>query len=123
MSSPRSRAVRFGGSIAVGLAGVACGIVFNGTLGGTLATVLIGVGLVGIVSFLFLEVGLSEDRDRAAAQRRAAAARETEPSASADPHTHPASDRHPAGDTHDPARRMSGARRLQRRRGERRRLG
>jgi hypothetical protein len=71
----RRRSVRYGASGALVVAGVACGALVSGTTGGTLATALIGLGLVGIVSLIFYEVGLSEDRDRArsqeAAERRA----------------------------------------------------
>jgi hypothetical protein len=58
--------LRYGASIAVALAGVACGVLIHGTAGGTAATVLVGIGLVGVVSLIFYEVGLTEDRDRAA---------------------------------------------------------
>jgi hypothetical protein len=54
----------YGVAVGVMLVGVACGATIPGTLGGTLATALIGVGLVGVVSVIFYEVGLSEDRDR-----------------------------------------------------------
>ena len=36
----------------------------TGGTGQILAMALIGIGLVGLVSLAFLEVGLSEDRDR-----------------------------------------------------------
>jgi hypothetical protein len=72
------RSLRYGASAALVLAGVACGALISGTTGGTLATALIGLGLLGIVSLIFYEVGLSEDRDRArsreAAERRSASA-------------------------------------------------
>jgi hypothetical protein len=60
----RSRAVRYGASVALVIAGAACGALISGSLGGTLATVLVGLGLVGIVSLAFYEVGLTEDRER-----------------------------------------------------------
>ena len=62
----RTRAVRYGASIAVVVAGVVCGALIPGTPGGTAATVLVGVGLVALLSLIFYEVGLTEDRDRAA---------------------------------------------------------
>jgi hypothetical protein len=62
----RWRTRRYGAAIALTVVGVACGATIPGTLGGTLATALIGIGLVGVVSLVFYEVGLSEDRDRAA---------------------------------------------------------
>lgn len=62
----RWRALRYGAAIGVAVAGVVCGATIPGTLGGTLATALIGIGLVGVLSLVFYEIGLSEDRDRAA---------------------------------------------------------
>lgn len=61
----RWRTLRYGAALGLALVGVACGATIPGTLGGTLATALIGVGLVGVLSLVFYEVGLSEDRDRA----------------------------------------------------------
>jgi hypothetical protein len=46
---------------------------FGGGLGQILALVLVGLGLVALTSLVFLEVGLSEDRERA--RETAAAAR------------------------------------------------
>jgi hypothetical protein len=66
----QTRTIRYGASIAVALVGVACGALIPGTAGGTAATVLVGIGLVGVVSLLFYEVGLTEDRDRERARRR-----------------------------------------------------
>ena len=64
--SRSTRTLRYGASIAVSLVGVACGVVIPGTAGGTAATVLVGIGLVGVVSLIFYDVGLTEDRERAA---------------------------------------------------------
>ncbi len=63
--SRRARTVRYGASFAVALVGVACGALIPGSAGGTAATVLVGLGLVGLVSLIFYEVGLTEDRERA----------------------------------------------------------
>jgi hypothetical protein len=68
--SRQTRLIRYGASIAVALVGVACAALIPGTAGGTAATVLVGIGLVGVVSLLFYEVGLTEDRDRERARRR-----------------------------------------------------
>jgi hypothetical protein len=68
--SRHTRVVRYGASIVVALVGVACGALIPGAAGGTAATVLVGIGLVGVVSLLFYEVGLTEDRDRERARRR-----------------------------------------------------
>jgi len=65
----RQRTLRYGASIAVAVIGVACGALIPGSAGGTAATVLVGIGLVGVVSLIFYEVGLTEDRDRARQQR------------------------------------------------------
>jgi hypothetical protein len=62
----RWRIRRYGPAIGLAVLGVVCGAAIPGTLGGTLATALIGIGLVGVVSLVFYEVGLSEDRDRTA---------------------------------------------------------
>jgi hypothetical protein len=62
----RWRTLRYGAAVGLAVVGVACGVTIPGTLGGTLATALIGVGLVGVLSLVFYEIGLSEDRDRAA---------------------------------------------------------
>jgi hypothetical protein len=70
--SRRQRILRYGASIAVALVGVACGAAIPGSAGGTAATVLVGLGLVGVVSLIFYEVGLTEDRDRAAGRRERA---------------------------------------------------
>ncbi len=83
---------------------MACGATIPGTLGGTLATVLIGLGLVAVVSLVFYEVGLSEDRDRAR---------------SLPPEPPPATE--DAG-VSPPTDRAARPHRVHRRRGERRRL-
>ena len=66
----RTRTLRYGAAIALALVGVACGALIPGTAGGTAATVLVGIGLVGVVSLIFYEVGLTEDRDRERERRR-----------------------------------------------------
>jgi hypothetical protein len=62
------RVSAYGAAGALVLAGVACAALVPGTTGQVLAMALIGVGLVGVVSFVFLEIGLSEDRERASRQ-------------------------------------------------------
>lgn len=95
----RWRSLRYGAAIGLALVGVACGATIPGTLGGTLATALIGVGLVGVLSLVFYEVGLSEDRDRAARRR---------PAPPPEPPGHPDSRARPAAPRPD---RMRGQRR------------
>ncbi|MFL5862633.1 MAG: hypothetical protein ACJ780_17970, partial [Solirubrobacteraceae bacterium] len=108
--SRRTRALRYGASIAVALVGVGCGALIPGTAGGTAATVLVGLGLVGLVSLVFYEVGLTEDRDRAREALDREPRREDRDRRSPGP---PA-----VGRTHQPGR----PRPPERRRGQRRRL-
>jgi hypothetical protein len=68
--SRRSRIVAFGSAAAVALAGALCAVFVHGLTGQLLAFVLIAFGLGAIVLLLFLEVGLSEDRDRAQEDER-----------------------------------------------------
>jgi hypothetical protein len=63
--SRRSRIVGFGSAALLVLAGAVCAAVVGGELGEILALVLISLGCVDAVSLVFLEVGLSEDRERA----------------------------------------------------------
>jgi len=88
------------------VAGIVCVVFVAGIAGELLATVLIGVSLVGVVSLLFLEVGLSEDRDRARERRRS------------QPEPNPAPPVHKQAPHH----RRPAPRRPDRMRGERRRL-
>jgi hypothetical protein len=94
----RWRSPRYGAAIGLTLIGVACGATIPGTLGGTLATALIGIGLVGVVSLVFYEVGLSEDRERAHAARPPdkAPSDETPPDGAPGPPEHPDSRLRPA---------------------------
>lgn len=98
------RSPRYGAAIGLTLVGVACGATIPGTLGGTLATALIGLGLVGVVSLVFYEIGLSEDRDRARSVRSAD---------QAPPDEAPAAPGHPDSRLRPPPRpdRMRGQRR------------
>ena len=111
----KARTARYGAAAVLIVAGVVCGGLISGTIGGTLATVLIGLGLVLAVSLVFYEVGLTEDRDRAApaeGEGRAGPADPLSPEPSADevptPHTqHPAHE----GAPRRPPDRMRGHRR------------
>jgi hypothetical protein len=67
---PSARAIRYGAAIAVVVVGILCGAIIPGTLGGTVCTAVVGVGLVAVVSLVFYDVGLTEDRDRARMQAR-----------------------------------------------------
>ncbi len=61
----RMRIAAFGSAGVLVAAGAVSAAVIGGGTGQILALVLIGVGLVALTSLLFLEVGLSEDRERA----------------------------------------------------------
>ncbi len=63
--SPASRIASFGSAGLLVICGAVCAAVVGGELGQILAMVLIGLGLVLATAFVFLEVGLSEDRERA----------------------------------------------------------
>ena len=60
----------FGFAGALAVAGVVCAALVAGSTGEILATALLSVGLVGVVVLVFLEVGLSEDRERAGEEER-----------------------------------------------------
>jgi hypothetical protein len=47
------------------IVGLLCAILVPGLIGQLLTFVLVSIGLVGAVLLVFLEVGLSEDRERA----------------------------------------------------------
>ncbi len=63
--SKRSRIAAFGSAGALVIAGVVCALAIDGDVGAIAALILIGLGLVLATSLAFLEVGLSEDRERA----------------------------------------------------------
>ncbi len=66
----RARIVAFGSAGILVLAGVVGAAIFSGTLGQLIALVLISIGFVLATSLVFLEVGLSEDRERAREEAR-----------------------------------------------------
>jgi hypothetical protein len=65
----RTRILAYGAGGLLIIAGAACGFAIGGEGGGVLAIVLIGLGSLGIVGLVFLEVGLSEDRELIREQR------------------------------------------------------
>jgi hypothetical protein len=75
----RARAAWFGAAGLLVLAGAGGAIFVVGTTGQLLALVLISVGLVLATSLVFLEVGLSEDRERAREEARQSARRRVRP--------------------------------------------
>jgi hypothetical protein len=72
----RSRIVGFGSAALLVVLGVVCAAVFSPGLAEDLALVLVSLGAILAVSLVFLEVGFSEDRERA--REQAARAREEE---------------------------------------------
>jgi hypothetical protein len=62
---PRKRLLAFGTCAALVIAGAACAAAVAGVAGEVLTIVLVSAGLGGAVLLVFLEVGLSEDRERA----------------------------------------------------------
>jgi hypothetical protein len=74
--SRRSRIATFGSAGMLVIAGALCAVLISGLVGQLLTLVLVSIGLGGAVLLIFLEVGLSEDRERAQeAERQAKAAR------------------------------------------------
>jgi hypothetical protein len=77
--SRRSRILGFGSAALLVVAGGVCAAVFSAGLGEVLALVLISVGVVEATSLVFLEVGFSEDRERAReSESRESESRESE---------------------------------------------
>ncbi len=74
--STRTRILSFGSAIAAIVLGGLVGRLIGGVTGDAVAIALVSLGGIAVVSLVFLEIGLSEDRDRAReeAQRRRAAA-------------------------------------------------
>jgi hypothetical protein len=67
---PRLRILAFGSTFALAVAGGACAVLVRGLTGEVFTIVLMSVGLGGAVLLVFLEVGLSEDRERARDEQR-----------------------------------------------------
>jgi hypothetical protein len=61
----RSRIVAYGTAGMLVLAGVLCALLVSGVTGQVLTIVLLSLGLGGLVLLVFLEIGLSEERDLA----------------------------------------------------------
>jgi uncharacterized protein YaiL (DUF2058 family) len=70
------RIVAYGAGVLLIVAGAVCAAAIGGETGSVLATLLIGLGMVGLVGLVFMEVGLSEDRERERERRRAERANE-----------------------------------------------
>jgi threonine/homoserine/homoserine lactone efflux protein len=68
--APRARILAFGSTAALVVAGGLCLALLGGLTGQVLAIALVTVGLGGALLLVFLEVGLSEDRERAREEER-----------------------------------------------------
>jgi hypothetical protein len=68
--SPQARVLAFGSAAALVVAGSICAVLIGGSTGGVLAITLITLGLGAVLLLLFLEVGLSEEREYAREQKR-----------------------------------------------------
>jgi hypothetical protein len=68
--APRLRVLAFGSAAALVVAGSSCAVLIDGLTGEVLAIALITLGLGAIVLLLFLEVGLSEERELAREEQR-----------------------------------------------------
>lgn len=69
--SRRARILSFGSATSLVIAGAIAGPVVGGDTGELILFLLAGAGFVAATLLAFLEVGLSEDRDRAREQGRA----------------------------------------------------
>jgi O-antigen/teichoic acid export membrane protein len=56
--------LRFGAAALLIVAGAICALAIGGVVGDALGIGLVAVGLVAVVSLVFYEIGLGEDRDR-----------------------------------------------------------
>jgi hypothetical protein len=68
--SRRWRILAFGSAAALVIAGAACAAFVSGVVGEVLTIVLMSGGLAGALLLVFLEVGLSEERELAQEQER-----------------------------------------------------
>ena len=68
--SRRARILSFGSAAVVVVIGAIAGIVIGGYTGAIIGSAIATLALGAIVVLVFLEIGLSEDRDRAEEERR-----------------------------------------------------
>jgi hypothetical protein len=68
--APRARVLAFGSAAALVVAGSICAALVGGLTGEVLAIALITLGLGAIVLLVFLEVGLSEERELARREKQ-----------------------------------------------------
>jgi hypothetical protein len=68
--APRQRVLAFGSAATLVVSGSLCAVLVGGLTGEVLAIALITVGLGAAVLLMFLEVGLSEERELAREEKR-----------------------------------------------------
>jgi hypothetical protein len=68
--APRPRLLTFGSAAALVVAGAVCAALVGGLTGEVLAIALITLGLGAVVLLVFLEIGLSEERELAREEKR-----------------------------------------------------
>jgi hypothetical protein len=68
--APRARVLAFGSAAALVVAGSICAVLFGGLTAEVFAIALITLGLGAVVLLVFLEVGLSEERELARDEKR-----------------------------------------------------
>ena len=68
--APRARVLAFGSAAALVVAGSVCAALVGGQTGEVLAIALITLGLGATLLLVFLEVGLSEERELAREEKR-----------------------------------------------------
>jgi uncharacterized membrane protein YfcA len=68
--APRTRIYAFGSAAVLVVAGALCAVFVGGLTGQVLTIALMLAGFGGALLLIFLEVGLSEDRDRAREEER-----------------------------------------------------
>lgn len=68
--APRTRILAFGSAAVLVVAGAISAVLTGGLMGDVVAIALVSAGLGGAVLLVFLEVGLSEDRERAREEER-----------------------------------------------------
>ena len=67
---PRTRILAFGSAAALVISGLVCKVAVGGFIGDLIALSVVSVGLGAALLLVFLEVGLSEDRERAREEER-----------------------------------------------------
>lgn len=76
----RTRIALYGGTVLLVIAGAICAATLTSEAGQLVGFSLIGVGLIFATGLVFLEVGLSEDRERAREREAATGKRAKAPS-------------------------------------------